>query len=269
MTRFLVRCASVAIAMALLVVGAGRADARDDEDRDNESKNMKLVGFNNLQARSTYQPTLHKQGGRYFIYAGHHAYGDPGEGRAPAGTPALPKVDNEENGTSIVDVTDPLRPKYVHHIPVPNGSGGGAQMVRVCDGSSLPIHDTKVYMLRSYASSSGAHEIWDVTNPSHPVGVRTVAGHNPVIGSPVTPVFAADKKTVIGEKGSLAGTHKSWWECDTGIAYIVGRRGNDDASGWKPGNHIFIFDLSNPASPVFLRDWALDGQQPGGAMHRQ
>ncbi|HZR08808.1 MAG TPA: hypothetical protein VFA79_09525, partial [Myxococcales bacterium] len=91
---------------------------------------MKLVGFNDLQARSTYQATLHKQGGRYYIYAGHHAYAGPGEGQAPAGTPPLPKVDNQENGTSIVDVTNPRHPRYVIHIPVPNGTGGGAQMVR-------------------------------------------------------------------------------------------------------------------------------------------
>jgi hypothetical protein len=84
--------------------------------------------------------------------------------------------------------------------------------------------------------------------------VRTVAGGNPVIGAQT------------GTPGALAGTHKSWWECDTGIAYIVGRRGTDTALGWKPGNHIFIFDISNPASAVFLRDWALDGQQPGGVI---
>src|SRR2546425_254722 len=55
MTRFLVRGFSVALALALLAVGAWRADARDEDDRDNESRNMKLVGFNDLQARSTYQ----------------------------------------------------------------------------------------------------------------------------------------------------------------------------------------------------------------------
>src|SRR5258708_29707564 len=256
MTRFLVKCAFLAVLASLLGVGAARLSAREDYDGDADSgasSNMKLVGFNDLQAGSTYQPTLHKQGGRYYIYAGHHAYGAPGEGLAPAGTPPLPKVNNEENGTSIVDVTDPRRPKYKFHIPVPNGTGGGAQMVRVCDGNTLPIHDTKVYMLRSYSNS--AHEIWDVTDPGSPVGVRTVAGHNPVIGAQT------------GQPGgALAGTHKSWWECDTGIAYIVGRRGNDTASGWKPGNHMLIFDLSDPANPVFLRDWALDGQQPGGVL---
>ena len=29
-----------------------------------EAENMRLVGFNDLQARSAYQPTIHKQGDR-------------------------------------------------------------------------------------------------------------------------------------------------------------------------------------------------------------
>ena len=45
-----------------------------------------------------------------------------------------------------------------------------------------------------------------------------------------------------------------------------GPKGIDTVDGWRPGNHIFIMDLSNPANPVFLRDWALDGQQPGGTI---
>src|SRR6266852_1569005 len=196
MTRFLVRCASVAIAMAVLVVGAGRADARDDEERDTESKNMKLVGFSDLQHRSTYQPTLHKQTvngkPRYVIYTGHHPLGtNPVTGQPlPSFNPLTGQ--NEPNGTSIIDVTD----------------------------------------------------------PSHPTDVRTVRNGNAVT------VDAAGKVV------PLSGTHKSWWECDTGIAYIVGRRVADTAAGWRAGNHIMIYDLSNPAKPVFIRDWALDGQQP-------
>src|SRR5712692_3269366 len=273
--RFLGKGISLAGAVGLLIFGAGRATAQGDREdnqfRDAEHKDMKLVGFNDLQNRSTYQPTLHKQvvhgQVRYIIYAGHHTLAQPGEGLAPPGTPALPSFNpltgrNEENGTAIVDVTDVRHPKQLFHLPVPNGTGGGAQMVRVCDGNTLPVHDGKVYMLRTYGNS--AHEIWDVTNPASPVGVRTVARGNPVIGSPVKPVLDANGNQ-LGLAGSLAGTHKSWWECDSGIAYIVGRRGNDTTSGWKGGNHIFVFDLSNPANPVFLRDWALDGQQPGGA----
>jgi len=214
---------------------------------------MKLVGTNDLQARSSYQPTLFKYpNNRYVLFVGHHALGtNPVTGQPlPSFNPLTGK--NEENGTSLVDTTDPRKPVFLAHIPVPNGQGGGAQMVRVCGGNMLPVHDNRVYMLRSYANS--AHEIWDVTNPSTPVGIRTVAGGNPVIGA------------ATGTPGALAGTHKSWWECDTGIAYIVGRRGNDTADGWRGGNHIFIFDISNPLSPIYLRDWALDGQQPGGVI---
>jgi hypothetical protein len=219
------------------------------------SKNMELVGTNDLQARSTYQPIVHRYpGDRYIFFGGEHPLAtNPVTGlQLPSFNP-LTKL-NEPDGTSIVDVTNPKKPVYLAHIPVGTPVGppltptnGGAQMVRVCDGSVLPIGNTKVYMLRSYASS--AHEIWDVTDPSKPKPVRTVAGGNPVIGSLVT-------------------THKSWWECDSGIAYIVGRRSVDTAEGWQPGNehHIFIFDLRDPANPVFLRDWALDGQQPGGVL---
>ena len=118
---------------------------------------------------------------RYILFAGHHALALQGEGLLPGAQP-LPSFNpltgkNELNGTSIVDVSDPRHPKYLFHLPVSNGVNGGAQMVRVCDGSSLPIHNNKIYMLRSYANS--AHEIWDVTNPSNPVAVRTVAGGNP------------------------------------------------------------------------------------------
>src|SRR3989442_966059 len=211
--------------------------------REAEQKNMELVGTNDLQARSAYQPVVQHQGNRWILYVGHHTLDkNPATGRP---LPSLNRLTgkSEENGTSIVDVTDPQKPVYLHHLPVANGTGGGAQMVRVCDGNTLPVHDNKFYLLRSYANT--AHEILDVTNPSAPRPVRTVAGGNPVIGN-------------------LAGTHKSWWECDTGIAYIVGNRSSDAAAGWKRGNHIMIFDLSNPASPVFKRDWALDGQQPGG-----
>ena len=217
-----------------------------------EQKNMNLVGTNDLQARSAYQPWVQKQGARYILYSGHHARGtNPVTGQPlPSFNPGTGK--NEPNGTSIVDVTDPANPKYLYHLPVGTGvtppalpTNGGAQFVRVCNGSDLPIHDNKVYLLRGYANS--AQEIWDVTNPEQPVGVRTVAGGNPIIGG-------------------LSGNHKSWWECDTGIAYTVGRRANDTAAGWRPGNHIFVFDLGDPANPVFLRDWALDGQQPGGVL---
>ena len=196
-----------------------------------EASNMKLVGYNDLQARSAYQPTIHHQGERWIAYIGHHG-----------GTEEIPNPVNpmtgkaEPSGTSIVDVTDPKNPKYLHHIPGQEGKyeGGGAQMVRVCDGKQLPKGDPNaVYMLRAVGSSG--HEIWNVADPSSPALV-----------------------THIGE--GLKDTHKNWWECNTGIAYLV--TGLPD---WRTRRMTMIYDLSDPAHPVKIRDFGLPGQEPGSS----
>ena len=70
---------------------------------------MRLVGTNDLQSRSTYQPTLHKYSNhRYILFTGHHPLARQGEGLLPNAQP-LPSFNpltgnNEENGTSIIDV---------------------------------------------------------------------------------------------------------------------------------------------------------------------
>src|SRR5215469_6102886 len=133
---------SLTLALTLLAAVGARVDARADDSHD-----MVLIGTNDLQARSTYQPTLHKYPfNRYILFTGHHTLALQGEGLLPNAQP-LPSFNpltkrNEENGTSIVDVTNPRHPNYLVHIPVSNGQGGGAQMVRVCDGKTLPIQTT-------------------------------------------------------------------------------------------------------------------------------
>src|SRR6266446_9137594 len=73
-----------------------------------EASNMRLVGANDLQARSAYQPTIHHQGDRWIGYIGHHG----GTDDIPA--PVNPLTGKAEpNGTSIVDVTDPANPRYL------------------------------------------------------------------------------------------------------------------------------------------------------------
>ncbi|MBV8334284.1 MAG: hypothetical protein JO358_02310 [Alphaproteobacteria bacterium] len=123
---------------------------------------MALVGYNDLQAGSAYQPVVHEQFGRWIAYIGHH-------GRTNAvPTPLNPLTGSSEpNGTSILEVTDPRHPQYLAHIPGEPGlyEAGGAQMVRVCDGKTLPRGDRKaVYLLRRFGYA--AHEIWNTADPS-------------------------------------------------------------------------------------------------------
>jgi hypothetical protein len=189
-----------------------------------EKSNMDLVGYDDLQGRSAYQPLVHKQGDRFIAYIGHH------------GGMALNSLNGkmESNGTSLVDVTNPKQPKYLAHIPGEPGQAeqGGAQMVRVCDGATLPRADkSKFYLLRSFGNT--AHEVWDVTDPAKPSRLSVVVS-------------------------GLKDTHKSWWECDTGIAYLV--TGQPD---WRTRRMTTIYDLSDPAKPVFVRTFGLPGQQPG------
>lgn len=192
-----------------------------------EALNVRLVGHNDLQERSAYQPTIFKQGGRYIAYVGHHG----GSKAKPAPRNALTGQD-ELNGTSILDVTDPKSPKYIAHIPgaVGDGEAGASQMTRVCDGKTLGKGDpNKVYLLRTFGRQG--HEVWDVTDPTKP--------------------------KVVWRHLGMTDTHKNYWECEGGIAYIVSR-----PKGWR-ARIIEVFDLSDPSNPVKIRDFGLPGQQPG------
>lgn len=185
-----------------------------------EARDMVLSGFHDLQGRGAYQPVIHEQNGRWVAYVGHHA-----------GSAINPLTGvQEDNGTSLIDVTDPANPVLLHHIP--GGPGGEAQMVRVCSGRDLPrAARDRTYLLRTLGHS--AHELWDVTLPGPPARIAIVAD-------------------------GLRGTHKNWWECETGIAYLV-----SGLPGWRTWRMTQVFDLGNPHQPVHIRDFGLPGQEPG------
>ncbi len=187
--------------------------------------NMKVVGFQDNQGRpSSDDGWIENQNGRYILYMAD----SPGAGFDPL------TGKDENNGTSLIDVTDPTKPVFVFHIPAP--SGGGATHVAVCGGNTLPhAQKNHWYLLRHDGSTN--QEVWDVTNPSAPVRLAVVIS-------------------------GLSGTHHDWWECDTGIAYTISQTKTD---GWQETGskqHVYIYDLSNPASPVLVRQFGLVGQQP-------
>jgi hypothetical protein len=219
-----VRAAAAALfgvcAASLLWISTAAAQAPGKE----EALNVRLVGFHDLAARTAYQPTIKQQGDRWIAYVGSHG------GRMV--NPLTGQM--EENGTSILDVTDPRAPKLLAHIAgekgreVPGRETGGAQMTRVCSGSELPKADRKkTYLLRSFGDSR--QEIRDVTLPAKPA--------------------------MVAQFGQFRSTHKNEWECKSGIAYIPG---SHDA--YRATRVTHVYDLSDPAKPVFLRTFGLPDQ---------
>jgi hypothetical protein len=183
--------------------------------------NMEVVGFNDNQGRpSSDDGWIEDENGRYILYmtdSGGSAY-----------NPQTGKV--EPNGTSLIDVTHPEHPVFLHHIP---STTGAASHVAVCGGSTLPKGTPgHWYMLRHDGAIN--QEIWDVTDPTNPVRLQVILS-------------------------GLNFTHHDWWECDTGIAYLIAGSASD---GWYSGQHVYIYDISNPYNPVFIRQWGLVGQQP-------
>ena len=55
----------------LSALRCARAAARDAAITP-ESQDMRLVGYNDLQARSGYQPVIQQQSSRWIAYVGHH-----------------------------------------------------------------------------------------------------------------------------------------------------------------------------------------------------
>jgi len=183
--------------------------------------NMEVVGFNDNQGRpSSDDGWIENENGRYILYMT-----DSG---GSAFNPLTGQV--EPNGTSLIDVTNPYHPVFVYHIPSTTGS---SSHVAVCSGSILPNGTPgHWYMLRHDGSIN--QEVWDVTNPSAPFRIKVILS-------------------------GLNVTHHDWWECDTGIAFLIAGSASD---GWYSGQHVYIYDMSNPNNPVFIRQWGLVGQQP-------
>ncbi len=196
---------------------------------------MRLVGHDDLQARSAYQPVIHRYGERYLLFVGHHA--------GKAMNPQTGKV--ETNGLSILDVTNPAAPKYLVHVPPTGDEANGTQHVQVCDGRELPRSDpAKVYAIRT--NGQLGYEVLDVTDPAAPKFATTIA----LTGTSPRPK---------SERGNRE-THKFQWDCATGVAYM-----NGTAEGWRVTRVLQAFDVGDPTKPVHIRDFGLVGYEPSAA----
>jgi hypothetical protein len=187
--------------------------------------NMQALGFQDNQGRaSSDDGWIENQNGRYIAYMAN----SPGK----ALNALTGKIEN--NGTSLIDVTDVAHPRFLSHIPV--ASGGGATHLAVCGGNTLPHAERNHWYLLRHDGQTN-QEIWDVTNPTAPELLTVIIS-------------------------GLNATHHDWWECDTGIAYTISQTPTD---GWQESGshqHVYIYDLGNPTKPLFIRQFGLVGQQP-------
>ena len=240
MKRMVVAAAIAGVAAAgTLLRGQTRPAADPLSDG---ASNMKLVGYSDLQGREALVVTTKSDPANgSWVYVGHHeSYWDG----KPKMNPITGKM--EWNGTSIINVDDPARPKYVWHIP--NDTNRNSRGVSVVydykfDGSG------KDYLIRnSEALTEGEtgtdlkYQIFDITtrssDPSKISLVSEIAG---------TPPNSCGQGC--GGKFIMR-AHKGWWSQETGYFYA--------ASG-EPGFRnivIQIFDLKDPKSPKFVsRMW--------------
>ncbi|HEX2199930.1 MAG TPA: hypothetical protein VHG88_15095 [Burkholderiales bacterium] len=220
------------MAAAILAAAAGNALAISQSG---EQKDMRRVGHVDLQGRSAYHPNfVEYQDGRVVAFVGTHT------GTAP--NPLKPGSPIEPNGVMIIDVTDPSKPVETAHIPVP---GGQSQSVRMCKGEELPNGTPgRMYMMRNVQGGGIAisgYEVWDVTDIRAPF--------------------------IVSELRAIRNTHKHWWECKTGIAYLPGSKDVPQSSGqrWRVGQQLMVVDWKNPHQPPqYLRTFGLPGAEPDG-----
>lgn len=131
------------------------------------SRNVRLLGSSDLNGFGNGgQVTVAKRGGEYIAFVGHM----------------------QGMGTSIVNVTDPKKPKVISQIPVPENTH--SHKVRVC-GDVMLVNNEQL----SGKNWEAGLRLYDVSDPAKPVE---------------TSFFQTAGK----------GVHRFWVDCDKKLAYI-------------------------------------------------
>ena len=189
---------------------------QDQDVYTSESYRTQLVGFSDLQGRETLQVELRGD----WCFVGHHVGNrfNPISGQA------------EDNGTTILDVSDPNNPTIVAHIP--GAPGANCRAVQVLTNH----HDGNDYLIRNHETATEwSFQVFKITDRSNPEFVSSLAG---------TPA------------GLLTRAHKGWWDAATGLYF-----GSACEPGFRRGGHLVIWDLSDPYNPSYVSNHWLPGQK--------
>lgn len=167
--------------------------------------------------------------------------GIPKDGPAPKKSPAAPAEPRLGMTTDEVRVIWGEPTEVVQEEP-----GNGPRFEVWSYGASQSVRFDRrgrvtVYLMRNIQGNTNqmsGYEVWDVTDVQKPVLASALR--------------------------NIRSTHKHWWECNTGIAYLPGSK--DATFGlplWRQAQSMVIVDWKNPlASPTYIRTYGLVGSQP-------
>ena len=190
-----------------------------------EQKNMKLVGYNDLQGRETLQVSTRGN----WAYVGHHNR----PGTASIHYNPLTKQ-YEENGTTILDISHPSHPRIVAHIPnFENRNSRSAVTVNNFMGSG------KDFLVRNSEGATAPrfkYEIFDITQRAK--GIDHIWKVGEITGTP-------QDSCGIGCGGIVTSTaHKAYFS-QSGFLYLT-----LDEPGFRNGLHLAVYDMSVlPSAP--------------------
>ena len=210
-----------------------------------ESHNVRLIGYNDMQGRQALQVTTKSDSANgNWVYVGHVPNTRTGDATL---NPITGR--NEWNGTSILEISDPTNPVLVWHIP--NEVSANSRSVSVVYDYEFDSDPSgRDYLIRnSEAGEDLKFQIFDITARStDPSRIALVAE---ITATP-------ENSCGPGCGGKLINrAHKGHWSPETGLFY--------SASG-EPGFEttlIHIWDLKDPSNPQFVgRAW-LPGQKDG------
>lgn len=146
------------------------------------------------------------------------------------------------NGTSFVDVTDPVNPVVMGVLPEHNSIAEDEDQI-LHDGAKSTWRDIKVYQNHAYVVSEDPDhgiQVFDLTQ------LRDVSNPSP--------------NNIFGETGHYAGvgqSHNININEDTGFLYAVGFRQEGEFT--CNGGGLHIVDISDPVNPVFAGCFDQDG----------
>ena len=227
---------------AVLALAFVRSDVGVTQGSD-QGHNVELVGHHDLQGRESLQVTAKADDANGdWVYVGHHD-------NTWDQTQRFNPITNQQewNGTSILDVSDPANPELVWHIPNEVSANSRSTSV-VYDYGFDSDPSGRDYLIRnSQGEDFAKFQIFDITpRDSEPSQIRLVTE---ILGTPQSSCGA-------GCGGQLTAAHKGWWSQDSGLYYAAANE-----PGFRNGHHLVIFDLKDPANPQFVgRGW-LEGQK--------